>query len=172
MGFSHQKLQNLCAVRTSGTKSHSSMLSQILLFKTTICGLWWHPVKSQENTEKWQMTAFCSTYWSQHLHGKIIPHDGRPWRSETHHTHKAELKDQYSKGRNNPAKGLSHVGTRMSPAAYGLLPARAQHTVLGKQHVLCMLVFIGLNTWGCLPSQMLPSLWKWEVLRYLLYWYK
>ena len=31
-------------------------------FKIRICGRWCHPVKSQESTDKWQVTAFCSTY--------------------------------------------------------------------------------------------------------------
>lgn len=172
MGFSHQKLQNLYAALTSGRKSHSPMLSQILLFKIRICGLWWHPRKSQESTEKWQVTAFRSTYWSQHLNGKILPPDRSLWRYETHHTHKAELRDRCSKGWHHPVRDLSRAETRTSPAARGLFPARAQHVVLWNYHVLCMLVFIRSNTQGSLPSQMLPSFCKWEVLRYVLYWHK
>lgn len=146
------------------------MLSQTLLFKIRICGLWWHPMKYQESTEKWKVTAFCSTYRCQHLSGKILPRDGRLWRYETYHLHRAELRGRCSKSWHNPASGLSHVETHTSPAARGLFPARTQHAVLWNHHVLCMLVFIRSNTQGSLPSQMLPSLCRWEVLRYLLHW--
>lgn len=109
------------------------------LFKMRICGLWWHPMKSQESTEKWQVTAFCSTYWSQHLNGKILPYDGSLWRYETHHMHKAELRDWCSKTWHNLERGLSHAGTHMSPAACGLFLARAQRMVLWNHRVLCLL---------------------------------
>lgn len=53
--------------------SYSSQPSQILRFKTRICGIWWHPMIPQENTAKWQETA---SYYSdgKKKSGKMMKH--------------------------------------------------------------------------------------------------
>lgn len=74
-------------------------------------------MKSQEITGKLnyrnyrKMASDCFLLYALIPELKILSCNGSPWRSETYHMQKADLRDWCSKCWHNPARGLCHVGT-------------------------------------------------------------
>lgn len=126
---------------------------------------------SPDITRKWQGTAFCSMHWSQHLNGKNVPHNGTledlrhtPCRRQSWGIGALKVGIIQQGGCAMWEQGNTHIPSctwtlsRQGTACGTVKPPRAFHGGF------CQLWYP--------PRHILPSFCKWEVFRYVLYWFK